>query len=106
MDCGRNGTRRERGAGRLRLLQLRRAALCLRALQVEEVVEIVHVGQRIPRAAGTATQPQVHDPHLGTIAQQTGRRLRTDPRTGRILGDADAMKRWTRPYAPGWAPSA
>jgi predicted dehydrogenase len=44
--------------------------------------------------------------HLGTIAHQTGRRLRTDPKTGRILGDAEAMKKWTRPYAPGWAPSA
>ena len=43
--------------------------------------------------------------HLGTIAQQTGRRLRTDPTSGRILGDADAMTRWTRAYARGWAPS-
>jgi predicted dehydrogenase len=43
--------------------------------------------------------------HLGTIAQQTGRKLRVDPATGRILGDADAMQRWTRPYAPGWAPT-
>ena len=43
--------------------------------------------------------------HLGTIAQQTGRKLRVDPRTGRIIGDADAMQRWTRTYAPGWTPS-
>ena len=41
--------------------------------------------------------------HLGTIAQQTGRKLRIDPKTGRILGDPAAMKRWSRPYAPGWA---
>ena len=43
--------------------------------------------------------------HLGTIAQQTGQRLRTDPATGRILGNDQAMKRWAREYAPGWAPS-
>jgi predicted dehydrogenase len=43
--------------------------------------------------------------HLGTIAHQTGRKLTTDPRTGRIIGDADAMKHWTRSYAPGWAPT-
>ncbi len=44
--------------------------------------------------------------HLGTIAQQTGRKLKTDPKTGHIVGDADAMKLWSRDYAPGWAPSA
>ncbi|AHG89161.1 oxidoreductase domain protein [Gemmatirosa kalamazoonensis] len=43
--------------------------------------------------------------HLGTIAQQTGRKLRIDPNTGRILGDDDAMTRWSREYAPGWAPA-
>jgi predicted dehydrogenase len=42
--------------------------------------------------------------HLGTIAHQTGRKLRTDPSTGHILDDADAMKRWGREYAPDWAP--
>ncbi len=44
--------------------------------------------------------------HLGTIAQQTGRKLKIDPKTGRILGDAGAMKSWSRTYEPGWAPSA
>jgi predicted dehydrogenase len=43
--------------------------------------------------------------HLGTIAQQTGRKLTTDPATGRILGDTAAMSRWSRAYAPGWAPN-
>ena len=43
--------------------------------------------------------------HLGTIAHQTGRKLRTDPRTGRILGDDDAAKLWSRAYAPGWTPT-
>jgi hypothetical protein len=42
--------------------------------------------------------------HLGTIAHQTGRKLKTDPKTGHIVGDADAAKLWSRSYAPGWAP--
>ena len=44
--------------------------------------------------------------HLGTIAQQTGRKLRIDPKTARIIGDDDAAKLWSREYAPGWKPSA
>src|SRR5438445_6035616 len=42
--------------------------------------------------------------HLGNIAQSTGRALRTDPVSGRITGDDEAMKLWQREYAPGWAP--
>src|SRR5438874_692071 len=42
--------------------------------------------------------------HLGNIAQSTGRALRTDPKSGRIVGDEEAMKFWQRAYAPGWAP--
>jgi predicted dehydrogenase len=43
--------------------------------------------------------------HLGNIAQRTRRALRTDPKSGRILGDEDAMRLWQREYAPGWAPA-
>ncbi|HEU4996977.1 MAG TPA: Gfo/Idh/MocA family oxidoreductase [Gemmatimonadaceae bacterium] len=43
--------------------------------------------------------------HLGTIAQQTGRKLRIDPKNGHILGDADAAKLWSRSYEPGWVPA-
>ncbi len=42
--------------------------------------------------------------HLGNIAWKTGRALTTDPGTGRILEDTDAMKLWGREYEPGWAP--
>jgi hypothetical protein len=42
--------------------------------------------------------------HLGNIAQHTGRMLRVDPASGRILDDKDAMKLWKREYAPGWEP--
>lgn len=44
--------------------------------------------------------------HLGTIAQQTGRKLHTDPKTGHIIGDPEATKLWSREYAPEWRPSA
>ena len=43
--------------------------------------------------------------HLGNIAQYTGRKLRTEPSSGHIVGDADAARHWRRAYAPGWAPS-
>ena len=43
--------------------------------------------------------------HLGNIAQWTGRALKVDPATGRILGDDAAMAHWSREYAPGWAPT-
>jgi predicted dehydrogenase len=42
--------------------------------------------------------------HLGNIAQRTGRTLRIDPTTGRIVDDKRAMRLWDRDYAPGWKP--
>ncbi len=42
--------------------------------------------------------------HLGNIAQRTGRALRCDPTSGRILDDTDAMSHWGREYEPGWEP--
>lgn len=41
---------------------------------------------------------------LGNIAHRTGRALRCDPTTGRILDDEDALRLWSRSYAPGWEP--
>jgi predicted dehydrogenase len=43
--------------------------------------------------------------HLGNIAQHTGRKLQTDPKSGRIAGDPAAMKYWQREYAPNWTPT-
>jgi predicted dehydrogenase len=42
--------------------------------------------------------------HLGNIAHRTGRMVRCDPATGRILGDSDAMRFWRREYHQGWTP--
>jgi predicted dehydrogenase len=42
--------------------------------------------------------------HLGTIAQQVGRKLTTDPSNGHIIGVADAGNRWSRVYDPRWKP--
>lgn len=42
--------------------------------------------------------------HLGNIAQKTGHVLNTDPLTGRIQWDTEAMQMWTRDYEQGWKP--
>ncbi len=41
---------------------------------------------------------------LANISYRTGRILKTDPKTGRILGDPEAAALWQREYAPGWKP--
>jgi predicted dehydrogenase len=43
--------------------------------------------------------------HLGNISQRVGRSLHIDPKTGRIIGDSEAMSLWSRRYQPGWEPS-
>ncbi|SDL90898.1 Predicted dehydrogenase [Catalinimonas alkaloidigena] len=43
--------------------------------------------------------------HLGNISQFVGRSLSCNPKTGHIQGDMEAMKYWSRQYAPGWEPS-
>jgi len=38
------------------------------------------------------------------IAQRLGRSIKVDPQSGKILGDAEAQKFWTRKYEKGWMP--
>ncbi|MDZ7692831.1 MAG: Gfo/Idh/MocA family oxidoreductase [Balneolaceae bacterium] len=42
--------------------------------------------------------------HLGNIAQENGGSIQTDPRNGKIVGNSQAMKMWSREYAAGWKP--
>lgn len=42
--------------------------------------------------------------HLGNMAQATGQTLQTDSKTGRVNNSPEAMKMWSREYAPGWEP--
>jgi predicted dehydrogenase len=42
--------------------------------------------------------------HLGNIAYRTGRALRCDSKNGRIHGDREAMRLWSREYERGWEP--
>jgi predicted dehydrogenase len=43
--------------------------------------------------------------HLGNISQEMGRALHIDPKTGKIMGDGQAMQMWGRTYEPGWEPT-
>jgi predicted dehydrogenase len=76
----------------------------LTELHMQNFVDAIRTGAKLnaPIVDGAKTGMLCH---LGTIAHQTGRKLKTDPATGRILGDAAAMSRWSRTYAHDWAPS-
>jgi predicted dehydrogenase len=76
----------------------------LTSLHMKNFLDAIRTGARLnaPIADGAKTGLLCH---LGTIAHQTGRKLRIDPATGRILDDAQASALWTRTYAPGWTPA-
>jgi predicted dehydrogenase len=73
-------------------------------LHMRNFIDAIRTGTKLnaPIADGAKTGLLCH---LGTIAHQTGRKLKTDPATGRILGDKDAMRRWSRTYAREWTPT-
>lgn len=58
-----------------------------------------------PRTYISDANISVHNCHLGNIAYRTGRTLNCDPHNGRIIGDREAMKLWSRSYEPGWEPT-
>ncbi|MGQ0650397.1 MAG: Gfo/Idh/MocA family protein [Gemmatimonadaceae bacterium] len=77
----------------------------LTQLHMQNFLDAIRTGAQLnaPIADGAKTGMLCH---LGTIAHQTGRKLRIDPTTARIQGDAEASKLWSRTYAPGWTPKA
>jgi predicted dehydrogenase len=75
----------------------------LTQLHIDNFVSAVRTGTKLsaPIEDGAITGMLCH---LGTISQQVGRKLTTDPKTGHILHDADASKLWSREYDPRWKP--
>jgi predicted dehydrogenase len=66
-------------------------------------VQAIRAGERL-RAPIDDGQKSTLLCHLGNIAQRTGRALKVDSASGRILDDPDAMRLWSREYEPGWEP--
>src|SRR5947207_12471055 len=75
----------------------------LTQLHIDNFVSAVRTGTALsaPIEDGAKTGTLCH---LGTISQQVGRKLTIDPKTGRILNDAEASRLWSREYDPRWKP--
>src|SRR3954467_11404012 len=75
----------------------------LTQLHIDNFVDAVRTGTKLtaPIEDGAKTGTLCH---LGTISQQVGRRLATDPRNGHILNDPQAARLWSREYDPRWKP--
>jgi hypothetical protein len=75
----------------------------LTQLHIDNFVSAVRTGTKLsaPIEDGAKTGMLCH---LGTIAQQVGRKLTTNPKDGHILGDDKAARRWSREYDPRWKP--
>ena len=76
----------------------------LTLLHMQNFVDAIRTGAKLtaPIEDGAKTGLLCH---LGTIAHQTGRALRIDPKSGHIVGDEQASAKWARTYEPGWAPT-
>jgi predicted dehydrogenase len=74
------------------------------ALHIANFVDAVRTGAALHQPIDEGAK-SVLLCHLGNIAQWTGRALKVDPASGRIVGDEQAMAHWSREYAPGWAPT-
>ncbi len=61
-------------------------------------------GKEKPHAPMSEAHKSVLLCHLGNIAQETGQELNIDSNNGRIKGNSEAMKMWTRDYESGWKP--
>jgi predicted dehydrogenase len=70
-------------------------------VHMQDFVDAIRTG-RNPNCGVEDGHKSVLMLHLGNISQRCGRSLTSDPATGRIQGDAEAMKLWRRDYEPGW----
>jgi predicted dehydrogenase len=75
----------------------------LTQLHIDNFVSAVRTGTKLsaPIEDGAKTGTLCH---LGTISQQLGRKLTTDPKDGHIVGDDAAGALWAREYDPRWKP--
>jgi predicted dehydrogenase len=76
----------------------------LTVLHMQNFLDAVRTGAKLnaPIEDGAKTGMLTH---IGTIAHQTGRKLRVDPKTGHVIDDPDAAAKWGREYEPSWAPT-
>jgi len=76
----------------------------LTELHMRNFIDAIRTGAKLnaPIVDGAKTAMLCH---LGTIAHQTGRKLEIDPATGHVIGDKDAMSRWSRTYSREWTPT-
>ncbi len=72
-------------------------------LHIDNFAKAIRQGEKLnsPIEEG---QKSVLALHLANISQYVGRSLNIDPRSGRIIGDSEAMSMWSRRYEPGWEP--
>jgi predicted dehydrogenase len=84
----------------------------LRHAHGNDSLDVVHVRNFLDAVRGngrlTSAIDEAHKStllcHLGNIAHRVGRALTCDAKDGRISGDKEAMRHWTREYAKGWEP--
>ncbi len=72
-------------------------------LHVHNFAMAIRQGERLNSSIEEG-QKSVLPLHFGNISQYVGRSLNIDPKSGRILGDSEAMSMWSRRYEPGWEP--
>lgn len=70
---------------------------------IENFLDCVRSGRR-PNADIEEGQKASMLCHLGNIAYRSGHTLQVDPKTGKIVNDAEAQALWGREYRPGWEP--
>ena len=71
------------------------------AAHVQNFLDAIRGGS-VPRSEIESGHKSTLLCQLGNIAYRTGRALHIDQRNGHIVGDAEAMKLWSRNYEPGW----